>query len=351
MLTTVETWDLSQQLTPVKSPEQAVIDAAAWGPNLSVTKGQSVGVSTADKKCYPLGSGAAVNETQNVTTTGTTSAGTFVIYINGIETGPIAYNGSIANVQTALDAAFGASQIVAGGGNINALALVFSGSNYTGATQPLVTIIDNRTGVTKVAITRQTVGGLTGTQNWMGFSKFTFTTDASGNVFYAPNAVSNWRQSAHPTSPIYVSGTFAPSDVSTGTTVAATATLTGGGTVAIGDQFSVTVTNSALIGTSLTFTTTAGTVANLLAGIANLINLSPEPAFQAVTAAVVGSTVVVTAKNGGVPFTISAAVVTSASGTWSVTGTTAASGISIATIQATVAGARILADGNWLIPG
>lgn len=85
--------------------------------------------------------GAAQNEIQTLTSTGGTS-GTFTITFNGITTGSIAYNANAATVNAALDAAFGASQIVAANGStVNAAntTFTFSGSNYQYQNVPLIT--------------------------------------------------------------------------------------------------------------------------------------------------------------------------------------------------------------------
>lgn len=64
MITTIETWDLSNILQPVQSPEDARQDAVRWGPSLTVLKGMAVGKKTADGLCYPMVPGAS-DGTQN----------------------------------------------------------------------------------------------------------------------------------------------------------------------------------------------------------------------------------------------------------------------------------------------
>jgi hypothetical protein len=71
----------------------------------------------------------AVNEVQTVTLAGTLTGGSFLLTLEGITTGPIAYNANLAAIQAALDAAFGASQVVAAG-TVASFTLTFSGEDY-----------------------------------------------------------------------------------------------------------------------------------------------------------------------------------------------------------------------------
>lgn len=50
-------------LSPIQWPHRALLDAIAWGPNLTVPKGQAVGIKTADKLGY-LYNNANVDGTQ-----------------------------------------------------------------------------------------------------------------------------------------------------------------------------------------------------------------------------------------------------------------------------------------------
>jgi hypothetical protein len=64
---------------------------------------------------------------------GTWSAGTYTVTVGSITTAPIPYNAILSVLQSALDAAFGAGSIVAGGGPQNTTATTYtSGGNYSG---------------------------------------------------------------------------------------------------------------------------------------------------------------------------------------------------------------------------
>jgi hypothetical protein len=106
----------------------------------------------------------AVNQVVTVTTTGTTSAGTFTLLfpqLNGsvIETGPIAYNANVAAVQTAIDNALGGTNKIVAGGTIAALTLTYSGTDHAGTLFPLPTVVTaGLTGATKVEVVLTTAG-------------------------------------------------------------------------------------------------------------------------------------------------------------------------------------------------
>lgn len=61
------------------------------------------------------------NEVQLLTPIITLTSGTFTLVWGGIETGSINYNATAANIQTAIDAAWGANKFVVAGGPINTL--------------------------------------------------------------------------------------------------------------------------------------------------------------------------------------------------------------------------------------
>jgi hypothetical protein len=128
----------------------------------------------------------AVNQVVTVTTTGTTSAGSFVLgfpQANGsvIETGPIAYNASVANVQTALDAALGADLIIAGG-TIAALTLTYSGEGYAALLWPLPTVtMSGVTASSKVLVALTTAGAAA----MAGANAVALTAAATGKAFVA----------------------------------------------------------------------------------------------------------------------------------------------------------------------
>lgn len=81
---------------------------------------------------------AGTNEVQTVTLGGTGGTSTFNLRLDGVTTGAIAWSATnatlLSNINAVLDAAFGASQIVATDSTLTAglgdLLLTFSGANY-----------------------------------------------------------------------------------------------------------------------------------------------------------------------------------------------------------------------------
>jgi len=100
-------------------------------------------------------------------------------------TPPIATNGNTAAIQTALDATFGASQIVAGGGPFStptAIVLTFSGANFDATDHALVDIdISNTLGVSDLGIV-ETTAGVTATGNDFIIGSFVQPTDGSETI-------------------------------------------------------------------------------------------------------------------------------------------------------------------------
>jgi hypothetical protein len=82
---------------------------------------------------------AGTNEVQTATLGGTGSGSTFKLKLDGVSTAAIAWSATnatlLANINAALDAAFGASQIVATDSTLSSglgdLLLTFSGSNFS----------------------------------------------------------------------------------------------------------------------------------------------------------------------------------------------------------------------------
>ncbi len=94
-------------------------------------------------------------------------AGTFnlgIVDLNGAfqDVGPITYSATIAtlvaNINTALNNALGASLVVASGTLVTAVALTFSGAGYAALPQSLVTVDANNLTAGNVSVTRTTAG-------------------------------------------------------------------------------------------------------------------------------------------------------------------------------------------------
>jgi hypothetical protein len=88
---------------------------------------------------------SAVNAVYPLAVVDSTGTGTFTITVEGITTGAITYSATIAtlygNINTALNAAFGTSAIVASGASLAALILTFSGTGYSG--RPIASVSFN----------------------------------------------------------------------------------------------------------------------------------------------------------------------------------------------------------------
>ena len=120
------------------------------GTYIAGTTGQGAAVHTTIG--YPancvIALPAAANCVRSLVTSDNTGVGSFMIWVEGVPSGVITYSSNIGtlitNINTVLDATFGAGQIVASGGSLAALVLTFSGSKYAARnilsvyTQPLV---------------------------------------------------------------------------------------------------------------------------------------------------------------------------------------------------------------------
>jgi hypothetical protein len=97
----------------------------------------AVNTSTGVVTISALGTGAVsgVNAVEALPFVDTTGSGTFTLTIEGVTTGAITYSSTaatlFANINTALNATFGTSAIVASGGSLAAIILTFSGTGYT----------------------------------------------------------------------------------------------------------------------------------------------------------------------------------------------------------------------------
>jgi len=103
-------------------------------------------------------SAIGVNEVQTVTVSGSVSAGTFVIRVGDIATGPIAYNANQSAIQSALDSAFGTNGVVVAG-TLASFTLTFSGTGYAQTDVPMA-VIDcaGLTAGTKILVEQTTQG-------------------------------------------------------------------------------------------------------------------------------------------------------------------------------------------------
>lgn len=109
--------------------------------------------------------GTEVNEVQTVSLTGTLSAGSYTLTFvdeDGVrQTAPVAYNAADnAAVQTAIDTAMPAGEVVVGGTLRTAQTFTFSGASVQGKTHPLIDIdYSAAVGAEDADVARTTTGG------------------------------------------------------------------------------------------------------------------------------------------------------------------------------------------------
>ena len=349
MSTLLEQFTLDM-LTPAQYPADARQEAVAFGPNLTILKGTAVAVKTATQRVFPLNATAGSNSVQNIAIVGTLSAGTFTISTAGITTGPIAYNANTAAIQSALDAAFGTSQIVAGGTAETATTLTFSGSKFAATAQPLVTVNESGlTGATGVTVTTTTAGGVTdGTGIFKGFCVYNIQTDANGKVYFVSSgtAAVSYRTPPFSTAPIWINGVFDPQDLRTNTTPVAEVDTFTATNPTTGDVYTITITNPDL--TTYSISATVGATQTAAAIDALLIAAwNADPVASAYATASGTTTLIMTSVVPGNILNLSGSVV--GTGTIAKVVTTAASGRNINDILAGCPGATVLANGNWNI--
>jgi len=114
---------------------------------------------------------AGTNEVQTLTIGGTPTAGSFILALDGIPTASITWNSTNATllsaINTALDAKFGASAIVATAGTLTAgigtILLTFSGGAYQKRAVNTMTTVNNLTGTSPTLANVETTPGVTQT--------------------------------------------------------------------------------------------------------------------------------------------------------------------------------------------
>jgi hypothetical protein len=137
--------------------------------------------AAADTSFLPLAmpAGAATDEVQTVTITGTPTGGTFTLGFGSVLTTALAYNATATTVDTALEVVVGAGNVVVTGGpgpgtaytvtfagtlaGRNVTALTASGASLTGGTSPAVAVTTPTPGVSAVAKNEVQAYTVTGT--------------------------------------------------------------------------------------------------------------------------------------------------------------------------------------------
>ena len=137
------------------------------------------------------------NEIQTLTLGGTIAGGTFPLTLNGQGVGPILWNATnttlLGNIQAALDAVFGASQIVATAGALSAgigtALLTFSGVNWAvkNAGSAFVTSAASLIGTSPTAAVTRTTPGVTA--SFRGASAGQLLADITNDLLYQNQGV------------------------------------------------------------------------------------------------------------------------------------------------------------------
>lgn len=143
-----------------------ITDTVLSGQTLKAGQVCCTDLSSGKRKAVP----ATGNEVHTYTFTGTPTAGTFTLKVwhkDGywVETSPLTFDDTTADVDAALEAVLGTSAVVAvatgSGSAITAITITFSGTNYASTVQPLGQAIwDGVTGWTACAVTRSTSAGV-----------------------------------------------------------------------------------------------------------------------------------------------------------------------------------------------
>jgi hypothetical protein len=158
-------------------------------------------------------------------------------------------------------------------------------------------------------------GANDGTQNFVGFAKYSFATDANSLVYLGFNttaapfsAAANFRLSPQTTTPIWVTGIFDSQDVYTrGTSVAEVDTFTPA-TVTTGDVNTISYISPAGVATTVSFTIGGTqTAAAAVTGLAAAWNANATLTALGTTSGT--GTLIITAANAGVPLNLVSSVV------------------------------------------
>ena len=196
-----------------------------------------------------------------------------------------------------------------------------------------------------------------GTQNFVGFAKYSCVTDANSKVYFVTSpltATPNVRMGPYDTVPICEEGVFDPLDLSTvATPTAGVTTLASTGTVTAADVFTVTAIMGDLTTRTVSYTAvTSDTATIVFTALRAAWNANPD-LVRLGTVSGTSTFIVTSASGAAINVTAAAAfsIIGTVAGTDTVsnTATTAQTGHNIADIQAGRPGAHILSNGFWRI--
>lgn len=190
-----------------------------------------------------------------------------------------------------------------------------------------------------------------GTDMFIGISMMSFKTDADSQVFYGDVAAPSYRSGPFRTSAIWQSGIYNPRELITNQTPAQQVQTFTPANVEVGDVFTLTYVDNAMVSHSVSYTATAATAGNVALGLIGAWNANPDTSYMATASGTV--TVVLTTNVPGNTIVVNSSTVDGGGAntqTLAKAATTPATGQNIADIRSGCPGARILANGFWLLP-
>lgn len=349
----IETYDLTQYLQPAQRPGDARQDAVKWGPNLAIVKGQAVGIKSSDNNAYPMNV-SATDGTQNFVGFSMygfiTDANSKVFYgpsaVASVRTGPW----STSPIWTSIivdprDVVTGPASVTAAVAEVDTI----TPTNPTTGDLYSVVLPSGIGAEFTVGATQTATATVTGLKNsWNDDPALTAVATASGTTTLVLTEVAPGR-------PMGLKATA----VGTGTvalvvTTASVSAVQGEvdtftpGTVTTGDINLLTVTLNDLTTIPVSFTIGATQTAAAASAGLKAAWLANSGLNNIGVPTIVANNLVITSTNLGSALSIVSSV--TGTGTLTKSVTTAAAGRSLADIQLSLPGARLLHNGFWQIP-
>lgn len=211
-------------LVPKHEPESAKTMSVWIAPGTTILKGTVLGLVT--------NTGAAVNEVQTLSKTGTVTGGAFTLTApDGQVTVPIAATATAATIQTALETIFGAGNVTATGGPVSTTDVVITFLNMCGGlAMPLLTytVTTTLTGTDPVIAIAETTAGKPAGGYWVAYDaagtddgrrtaralmQYTVTADNFGKIGFGSQQGGGDYGVKDYTCPAFFAGQFATADL------------------------------------------------------------------------------------------------------------------------------------------
>ncbi len=174
--------------------------------------------------------GAAANEVQTLTTSGTPTGGTFTLTFDGQTTSALAYNATAAAVQAALEALsnIGSGNVLCAGGALPTGITITFRNDLGNLNVPAITSTDSLTGGTSpaTAIAQTTAGsggpgtfgvysngGSGGLETAKAIASYDIITDGYGRVTFGNEVAAGQFAVKHRNAPVFISGFFKCEDL------------------------------------------------------------------------------------------------------------------------------------------